>query len=65
LKAAYAGQPISDTRNCDTSALDANERFARENGISGTPVLVRSDGAVIEGYRPKDYIANWLKGARS
>jgi thiol:disulfide interchange protein DsbC len=65
LKAAYAGQPISDTRSCDTSALDANERFARENGISGTPVLVRSDGAVIEGYRPKDYIANWLKGARS
>jgi len=65
LKAAYAGQPINDTRACDTSALDANERFARENGISGTPVLVRSDGAVIEGYRPKDYIANWLKGARS
>jgi thiol:disulfide interchange protein DsbC len=65
LKAAYAGQPITDSRNCDTSALDANERFARENGISGTPVLVRSDGAVIEGYRPKEYIANWLKGAQS
>jgi Disulfide bond isomerase protein N-terminus. len=42
LKAAYSGQNIPETRNCDTSALDANERFARDNGISGTPVLVRS-----------------------
>ncbi len=65
VKAAYAGQPIRDTRACDTSALDANERFAREHGISGTPVLVRSDGAVIEGFRPKEFIANWLKGAKS
>lgn len=65
VKAAYAGQPIRDTRACDTSALDANERFAREHGISGTPVLVRSDGAVIEGFRPKEFIANWLKGANS
>jgi thiol:disulfide interchange protein DsbC len=65
IKAAYAGEPIRDTRTCDTSPLDANERFAREHGISGTPVLVRSDGAVIEGFRPKDFIANWLKGARS
>lgn len=65
LKAAYSGQNIPETRNCDTSALDANERFARENGISGTPVLVRSDGAVIEGYRPKEYIAKWLNEVRS
>lgn len=65
LKAAYSGQEIGETRNCDTSALDANERFARENGISGTPVLVRSDGAVIEGYRPREFIAKWLKEVRS
>lgn len=65
LKAAYAGETILGSRECDTSPLDANERFARENGISGTPVLVRSDGAVIEGFRPKEYIANWLKGAKS
>lgn len=65
VKAAYAGEPIKDTRACDTSPLDANERFAREHGISGTPVMVRSDGAVIEGFRPKEFIAAWLKGARS
>ena len=56
---------IADTRACDTSPLDANERFARENGIAGTPVIVRSDGAVIEGFRPKEFLVTWLKGARS
>ncbi|CAH0356714.1 DsbC family protein [Sphingobium sp. CECT 9361] len=65
VKAAYAGEPIADTRPCDTSPLDANERFARENGIAGTPVIVRSDGAVIEGFRPKEFLITWLKGARS
>ncbi|WP_020997430.1 DsbC family protein [Sphingomonas sp. ERG5] len=65
VKAAYAGEPIADTRACDTSPLDANERFARENGIAGTPVIVRSDGAVIEGFRPKEFLVTWLKGARS
>lgn len=65
VKAAYAGAPIADTRACDTSPLDANERFARENGIAGTPVIVRSDGAVIEGFRPKEFLITWLKGARS
>lgn len=65
VKAAYAGEPIADTRACDTSPLDANERFARENGIAGTPVIVRSDGAVLEGFRPKEFLVTWLKGARS
>lgn len=65
IKAAYAGTPIADTRSCDTSPLDANERFAREMGIAGTPVIVRSDGAVIEGFRPRAVLEAWLKGAKS
>jgi thiol:disulfide interchange protein DsbC len=65
VKAAYAGAPITDTRPCDTSPLDANERFAREQGLAGTPVIVRSDGAVIEGFRPREVLEQWLKGAKS
>ena len=65
VKAAYAGAAIADSKPCDTSALDANERFAREAGIAGTPVIVRSDGAVIEGYRPRAVLEAWLKAARS
>ena len=63
VKSAYAGAPITDTRACDTSPLDANERFAREQGLAGTPV--RSDGAVIEGFRPREVLEQWLKGAKS
>jgi len=63
LRRAYAGDTL-EPANCDTSGLDANEKFAAANGIAGTPVIVRSDGAMIEGYRPKDALAAWLKGAR-
>lgn len=65
IKAAYAGAPIIGSSPCDTSPLDANERFAREQGLAGTPVIVRSDGAVIEGFRPREVLEQWLKGAKS
>lgn len=64
VKSAYAGEPLPEA-TCDTSGLDANERFARARGFAGTPVIVRDDGAVIEGYRPREFLENWLKGAKS
>jgi thiol:disulfide interchange protein DsbC len=57
---AYAQEPVT-AKTCDTSGLDANERFARDHGFDGTPVIVRADGAVLRGYRPKEFIAAWLK----
>ena len=42
-----------------------NEAFAKAHGINGTPVIVRSDGAVIEGFKPKAQLVEWLKGAKS
>lgn len=63
LERAYAGEVVS-ARPCDTSGLDANEAFAASHGFSGTPVLVRSDGAVLRGYRPREFLASWLKAAR-
>ena len=65
LHAAYAGQPVQGGGSCDTSGLDANERFARAHGLSATPVIVRGDGEVLEGYRPKEFLQAWLRGARS
>jgi thiol:disulfide interchange protein DsbC len=64
LKAAYDGEALQSAK-CDVLGLDANERFARANGFSGTPVIVRSDGAVIEGYRLKEVLAKWLAGGKS
>ena len=64
LKAAYEGSEIVSPK-CDVSGLNANEAFARANGFSGTPVIVRSDGTVLEGYRPKEFLSKWLAGAKS
>ena len=65
LHAAYAGEPLKPSGTCDTRGLDANERFAKAHGLSGTPVIVRSDGAVIEGSRPKEFLEAWLRSAKS
>lgn len=65
LHAAYANElPANLPGGCDTSGLDANEGFARAHDFSGTPVIVRSDGAVLHGYRPKEFLVAWLKGAK-
>ena len=61
---AYAQQPLDNPGKCDTVGLDENERFAAEHGFTGTPVIVRSDGAVIEGFRPREVLAAWLKGVK-
>lgn len=65
LHAAYAGEPIKAGPACNTSGLDANEAFAQRHGLSGTPVIVRGDGAVLEGYRPRAFLEKWLKEAQS
>ena len=61
VEKAYTDQDLPK-RACDTSGLDANERFAAEHGFTGTPVIVRGDGAVVLGYRPREFLEAWLKG---
>ncbi|VXD03838.1 Thiol:disulfide interchange protein [Sphingomonas sp. T1] len=65
VRAAYAQDPIRPGPKCNTSGLDENEAFARAHGLNGTPVIVRSDGAVLEGFKPKPLLEQWLKGAKS
>ena len=61
LNQAYEGGSITTGTSCDTSGLDANEAFARKHGFGGTPVIVREDGAVVHGYRPREFLETWLK----
>lgn len=65
LRAVYAGEQLKAAPACDTSGLDANEAFAVRNDLRGTPVIVRRDGAMLEGYRPRAFLEQWLKGAKS
>lgn len=64
LEQAYEGADLP-ARACDTSGLDANERFARAHGFDGTPVIVREDGAVLHGYRPREVLEAWLAAGRA
>lgn len=57
-----AGSGGSD---CDTSGLDANEAFAKAHGFKGTPIIVREDGAVVHGYRSRDFLESWIEGDAS
>ncbi|TVV74643.1 DsbC family protein [Sphingomonas solaris] len=65
LHAAYDGRPLRITAKCDVSGLDANEAFAKQHGFSGTPVIIRADGAVIEGFRPADQLKAFIDGGRA
>lgn len=66
LHRAYAGEQTGSSASCDTSGLDANEAFARANGFSGTPVMVRaSDGAVMQGYRSAPEIRAFLNASNA
>lgn len=65
LHAAYAGEPLKAGPACNTSGLDANEAFAHRHGLNGTPIIVRSDGAVLEGYRPRAFLEQWLRETQS
>jgi len=63
LHGAYRHEePTTDVAKCDTSGLDANEAFARRHMFAGTPIIVRADGSVIEGFRPAAELTAWLKG---
>ncbi|MGW8281546.1 DsbC family protein (plasmid) [Sphingomonas aurantiaca] len=65
LHSAYAREPLGTSASCNTSGLDANERFAKANGLLGTPVLVRGDGAVMEGFRSAELTAAFIAGSKS
>ncbi len=62
LHAAYEQKEIPAPRKCDVSGLDANEAFAKRHGFGGTPVIIRADGAVLEGYRPAAQLKAFVEG---
>jgi len=62
LHAAYKNQN-PPTKTCNSDALDRLNGFAALHSISGTPFLVRSDGATSAGARSKEFLLDWLKEA--
>ncbi len=62
LHAAYEQKALPAAETCDTSGLDANEAFAKRHGFGGTPVIIRADGAVLEGFRPAAQLKAFVAG---
>jgi thiol:disulfide interchange protein DsbC len=65
LHAAYEANTIAAPRKCDTSGLDANEAFAKRHGFGGTPVVIRTDGLVAEGYRTAEQLLAFVNGNKA
>lgn len=64
--ALYYGGEMRTAGECDAGAakLAQNQAFARQHGISGTPMLIRGDGATNSGWMPGDKLLAWLKSAK-
>ncbi|MBB3473509.1 DsbC family protein [Sphingomonas sp. BK345] len=65
VHAAYEGRPVAPGARCDTAGLDANEAFAKAHGFGGTPVIIRSDGAVLQGFHTAEQLKAFVAGGRA
>lgn len=65
--ALYFGGDVDVPAGCreGEARLAKNMKFAEANGISGTPALVRADGAVSRGWMPLADLRAWLGEGRS
>lgn len=61
----YFGGQVQASGDCKAAleAVEANTAFARAHRVSGTPTLIRSDGATSAGWMPLEKLRPWLKGA--
>jgi thiol:disulfide interchange protein DsbC len=63
----YFGGDLKVAGDCSKAeaAVQANTAFARAHGISGTPALIRADGATHAGFMPIDQLRAWIKGGQA
>ena len=64
LYQAYT-RSLAPGASCDRAmAVSRNERAARSLGLSGTPILIRDDGAIRYGMLAPSDLDAWLKGEK-
>ena len=63
----YFGGELKVSGDCAKAeaAVQANTAFARAHGISGTPALIRADGATHAGFMPIDQLRAWIRGGQA
>ncbi|MEM8985161.1 MAG: DsbC family protein [Pseudomonadota bacterium] len=65
LAKAYEAGPPPDGNPCDTDKVAANTAFFEQRAFAGTPVIIRSDGAVIEGFKDAAFLKLWIAAANT
>lgn len=65
-EALYAGRVLTSAGDCAEGArrLQQNLDYAQAHGISGTPMIVRADGATNPGWMPPEQLMAWLRASR-
>ena len=65
IDAIYSGGEVVTSGDCAAAeaAVAANVEFARQNGINGTPMIVRADGRTNSGWMPVNELRAFLGGA--
>lgn len=65
-EALYAGASAASA-DCPEGArrLQQNLDYAQAHGITGTPMIVRADGATNPGWMPTEQLVAWLRASRS
>lgn len=65
VAAIYGGGELTAPGDCTSAdkAVMANTDFAQKHDITGTPTLVRADGARISGWKPLAEVRSFAKGA--
>nr|WP_240454436.1 DsbC family protein [Caulobacter sp. 17J65-9] len=63
----YLGGEVVAPDDCGgaDAAVQANTEFGQQNGITGTPTIVRADGASQSGWMPIEQLRAWAKGAQA
>lgn len=59
LDDAFSGKAVPEPA-CPPDQIEKNKALAQSLKFSGTPALVRSDGAVQAGYLPSDKLIEWI-----
>lgn len=66
IDAIYSGGEVVTSGDCAAAeaAVAQNAKFAKDNNINGTPMIIRADGRSNSGWLPQDELRAFLGGAK-
>jgi len=61
LDDAFTGKALPEPA-CSNEQVEKNKALAKSLNVNGTPMLVREDGNILNGFRPADQLILWIDG---